>query len=108
MAPLFTFWNKSNKKKIDRQNEASVCTQSNSLAHVTDIVSGKEEVVKSLVAHFKHACGKREKTRERERHEHEVDLRPCETNHTEIKTQTHTINTFFVSTDEITSIHNIQ
>lgn len=101
MAPLFKFWDKSNKKKIDRQNDASVCTQSNSLAHVTDIVGGKEEVVKSLVAHFKHACGG-EKNKREKRHEHEVDLRPRETNHTEIKTQTHTINTFFVSTDEIT------
>lgn len=96
MAPLFKFWDKSNKKKIDRQNDASVCTQSNSLAHVIDIVGGKEEVVKSLVAHFKHTCGG-EKNKREKRHEHEVDLRPRE-----IKTQTHTINTFFVGTDEIT------
>lgn len=44
---------------MDRLNTA--CNQSNLLAHVTDIFSGEEEVVKSLVAHFKHACGGVEK-----------------------------------------------
>lgn len=36
-----------------------VYQKSNSLAHVSDVVRGKEEVLKPLVAHFKHACGMR-------------------------------------------------
>ncbi len=50
---------------MDRLNKA--CNQSNLLAHVADIFSSEEEVVKSLVAHFKHACGERLKKRESER-----------------------------------------
>lgn len=64
LAYLFMFWKQRNEEKKDRQNKTLVCTRSNSLAHVTDIISSKEEVLKSLVAHFKHACGKREKEKE--------------------------------------------
>lgn len=52
---------KNTVKEIKRGNSR----KSNPLAHVSDVVRRKEEVLKSLVAHLKHTCvvrGRKEET----------------------------------------------
>lgn len=94
LARLFMFWRRR-KKGRERNREDGLSgkgprgwSEANSLAHVADVVGSKEEVLKSLVAHFEHAG---EKKQQRVRHKHELEAHQREikthessTQHTEI------------------------
>lgn len=72
------YYTKKERETKERKDRADL------LAHLCDIFSSKEEVLKPLVAHFEHAGG--ERTERRGDHKHEVNLRVRERRHSEIKT----------------------
>lgn len=93
LARLFMFWRRR-KKGRERNREDGLSgkgprgwSEANSLAHVADVVGGKEEVLKSLVAHFEHAG---EKKQQRVRHKHELEAHQREIKTHESSTQ-HTL-----------------